>query len=148
MERKEQNITRKIKSNLTNSEYKQLYPAGSSPGRLYGTAKIHKLSNDANIKKLPIRPIISDFSIAKYHVSKYLSKLLSPLIISEYTVFSTKDFVQNIQTITVPTGYDMVSFDLKSLFTNVTLKCTVDLVLKRIYDNGELSTDITRSEMK
>ena len=148
MERKEQNITRKIKSNLTNSEYKQLYPAGSSPERLYGTAKIHKLSNDANIRKLPIRPIISDFSIAKYHASKYLSKLLSPRIISEYTIFSTKDFVQNIQTITVPTGYDMFSFDLKSLFTNVTLKYTVDLVLKRIYDNGELSTDITRSEMK
>ena len=42
----------------------------------------------------------------------------------------------------------MVSFDVKSLFTNVPLECTIDLVLKRIYDNGELSTDITRSEMK
>ena len=38
----------------------------------------------------------------------------------------------------------MVSFDVKSLFTNVPLKYTIDLVLERIYDNGELS----RSEMK
>ena len=42
----------------------------------------------------------------------------------------------------------MVSFDVKSLFTNVPLEYTIDLILKRIYDNGELSTDITRSEMK
>ena len=37
---------------------------------------------------------------------------------------------------------------MKSLFTNVPLEYTTDLILKRIYDNGELSTDITRSEMK
>ena len=42
----------------------------------------------------------------------------------------------------------MVSFNVKSLFTNVPLEYSIDLVLKRIYDNGELSTDITRSEMK
>ena len=32
----------------------------------------------------------------------------------------------------------MVSFDMKSLFTNEPLEYTIDLVLKRIYDNGEL----------
>ena len=42
----------------------------------------------------------------------------------------------------------MVSFDVKSLFTNVPLECTTDLALERIFDNGELSMDITRSEMK
>lgn len=42
----------------------------------------------------------------------------------------------------------MVSFDVKSSFTNVTLEYAIDLVLQRIYDNGELSTDIMRSELK
>ena len=42
----------------------------------------------------------------------------------------------------------MVSFDVKSLFTNVPSEYTIDLILKRIYDNGKLSTGITRSEMK
>ena len=37
---------------------------------------------------------------------------------------------------------------MKSLLTNVPLEYTIDLVLKRICDNGELSTDITRSNMK
>ena len=42
----------------------------------------------------------------------------------------------------------MVSFDVKSLFMNVPSEYTIDLILKRIYDNGKLSTGITRSEMK
>ena len=148
MERKVRNILRKIKSKLTINEYKQLYPSGSSPGKLYGRTKIHKLYNDDNVEKLSIRQIISNTGTATYHLAKYLSKLISSLNISEYTVSSTKDFVQNIRTIKVPTGYCMVSFDVKSLFTNVPLEYTIDLVLKRIYDNGEFSTDIARSEMK
>lgn len=148
MERKVQNILPKIESKLTINQYKQLYSTGLFPGKFYGIAKLHKLSNDDNIKKLPIRPTISDIGTGEYHLSKYLSKLLSPLIISEYTVFSTKYFVQNIQIIKVPTWYDMVSFDVKSSFTNVTLEYAIGLVLQRIYDNGELSTDIMRSELK
>ena len=42
----------------------------------------------------------------------------------------------------------MVSFDVKSLFTNVPLDRTIDIILKRIYDHKELETPITRCEMK
>ena len=52
VERKVQNIRCKIKPKLMINKYKQLYPSGSSP--YYGTAKIHELSNDDNVKKLPI----------------------------------------------------------------------------------------------
>ena len=51
-------------------------------------------------------------------------------------------------TIKIPIEYHMVSSDVKSLFTNVPLEYTIDLVLERIYYNGELSADISRSEMK
>ena len=53
--------------------------------------------------------------------------------------------IKNVQ---VPSGYHMVSFDVKSLFTNVPLKYTIGLVLEQIYNKGELVTNITRSEMK
>ena len=118
MVRKVQNMLRKIKSKLTINECKQLHPSGSSSGKLYGTAKIHKLYNDDNVEKLPIRPIISNIGNATYHLVKYLSKLTSPLSISEYIGSGTKAFVQNIQTVKVPTGYHVVSFDVKSLFTD------------------------------
>ena len=48
----------------------------------------------------------------------------------------------------MPNGYQMVSFDVKSLFTNVSLDRTIDTVSRRIYDKHELQTSIRRSEMK
>ena len=36
-------MLRKIKPNSTDQEYKRLYPSGSAPGKIYGTAKLHKI---------------------------------------------------------------------------------------------------------
>ena len=77
-----------------------------------------------------------------------MAKLLSPLSTSEYTVSSSKEFMTTIKNVQVPSGYHMVSFDVKSLFTNVPLKYTIGLVLEQIYNKGELVTNITRSERK
>ena len=80
---------RKIKSKLLINEYKRIYPTGSSPGKLYGTGKIDKLSDRDVTEKLSIQPIISNLNIATYHLANYLAKLLSLLSISEYTVSSS-----------------------------------------------------------
>ena len=45
-------------------------------------------------------------------------------------------------------GYEIVSFDVKSLFTNVSLDRTIHTILRKIYDHKELDTSITKSEMK
>ena len=42
----------------------------------------------------------------------------------------------------------MVSFDVKSLFVNIPLNQTIDIILKRIYDDNELRISISRNEMK
>ena len=55
--------------------------------------------------------------------------------------------MEKLRTVKVTTGYQMVSFDVRPLFTNVPLEYTIDLVLKRIYENHEISTSITRNEM-
>ena len=147
-EKRVQNALCEIKSKLSINEYKRIYPTGLSPGKLYGTAKIHKLSDRDGIGKLPIRPIIYNLNTAAYHLAKYLAKLLSPLSTSEYTVSSSKELMTITKNVHVPSGYHMVSFDVKSIFTNVPLEYTIELVLERIYNKGELVTIITRSEMK
>ena len=53
---------------------------------------------------------------------KYLTKLLPPLGQSQYTVKSTKDFIEKIHNVNVPHGFDMISFDMKSLFTSAPLE--------------------------
>ena len=47
----------------------------------------------------------------------------------------------------VPDGYQMVLFDVKSLFTNVPLERTIQVVFKRIYEKHEVSTNVTKQEM-
>ena len=48
----------------------------------------------------------------------------------------------------IPSSYKLVSFDVKSLFTNVPLDRTTDIILKRIYDKHEVTTNIGRKEVK
>ena len=144
LESKVQRTLRKIKSKFTEQEYKKLYPTGSCPGIFYGTTKIHKIPVNGNIHYLSIRPIVSNINTATYNLAKYLTKLLAPLKELEYIIKSTKNFIGKVKSKEVPNGYQMVSFDIKSFFTNVPLDRTIDIVLRRIYDKHE----IIRSEMK
>ena len=72
---------------------------GSCPGKFYGTSKFHKLPENGNVDKLPIRPVASNIGTASYQLAKYLAKLLPPLSQSQYTVKSTKDFIQKIHNV-------------------------------------------------
>ena len=48
----------------------------------------------------------------------------------------------------IPQGFNMVSFDVKSLFTSVPLKKTIDIAFERIYLRKEIETILTKNEMK
>ena len=147
-ERKIQNVVRKIKSKFSEQEYKRLYPPRSALAWFYGTAKIHKLKNGSTVDDLPILPIISNINTASYQLAKYLAKLLSPLSMSEYTVKSTSDFITHIKGQNIPNNFKLISFDVTLLFTNVPLDITIDVILKRIYDENEVNTNIPKQQMR
>ena len=73
---------------------------------------------------------------------------MSPLSISEYTVKNTQEFITFTKNVIVPTNYKLVSFDVTSLFTNVPLKETIDIILKRIYISKEIVTEIEKENLK
>ena len=147
-ERKVQRMLCEIKRNLTDQECKRLYPSGSGLGKFYGTAKLHKSSINDGIDKLPIRPIFSNTGALTYQLAKNLAKLLSPLANLEYTFTSAKDFIEKIKNVKIPHGHQLISFDVKSLFTNVPIQKTIDILLKRIYENKEINTSISKKDMK
>ena len=91
---------------------------------------------------------MSNINTVTYHLSKHLSKVLSPLRESEYNIKSTKDCIWKIKEELIPAGYEILLFDVKPLFTNVPLDQKIDVILSRSYDQKELKTPITRSEMK
>ena len=139
-----------MKTDFGEDTYLNIYPSGSNPGKFYGTAKIHKvdLQDTNSIEELPLRPIISNIGTATHKTAQYLSKLLAPLGKSIYTVESSKQFVDKIKDIKVPDGYEMISFDVKSLFTNVPLDVTIEILLKKVYDEKLINTKIKRKDMK
>ena len=139
---------RKIKSKFPEQEYKTLYATGSAPARCYGTAKMHKLKNHRAVDELQIRPIISNINTASYQLAKYLAKLLSPLGTSEYTVKSMSDFITHIKGQNIPNNFKLISFDVTLLFTNVPLDFTTDVILKRIYNENEVNTNIPKQHMR
>ena len=135
---------RKIKSKPSTEQYRKLYPTGSNAGRFYGTAKIHKMDRNHKVDKLPLGPTVSNTGTA----SNQLAKLLSPLSKSECTVQSSTGFMKHIKIKTIPCGYHLIFFDVISLFKIVSLDTTIDIVLKRIYDNGKINTTINKRTMK
>ena len=139
----------KMKNSFTPNQYKRLYPSSSRPGRFFGLAKVHKLKDgDRNVSNLPLRPVISNIGTATYELSKYLAELLQPIAKSEYTINSTKDFVQKIRNKVIENEFEMVSFDVVSLFTSVPLDFTIDIILKKVYDEKLITTKLKREEMK
>lgn len=87
---------------------------------LYGLPKVHKPG-------YPLRPIISSCGSVTYNLSKWLASLLSPLIgrISGKHLVNSEDFIGKIRGLDL-NGKIMVSFDVKSLFTNVPIEATLD----------------------
>ena len=102
------------------------------PWKFYGIAKIHKLTTNGRIDDLPLRVIVSNVDAVSYHLVKYLANLLSPLAQSSYTTNSTKGLMINIKNEKIPENYEMVSFDVKSLFTSVPLDRTIDINMKQM----------------
>lgn len=56
--------------------------------------------------------------------------------------------MEYIKTKTVHCEYHLIFFDGISLFTNVSLDATIDIILKSSYDNKEVNRTIDKREMK
>ena len=87
-------------------------------GRAHGLPKIHK-----ECDTIPeFCPIIDTTGTPYYEVGKFLAKLLNPLTMNEFSLkdsFDATKRIQNIPDELFEKGYRFVSFDVKSLFTNV-----------------------------
>ena len=96
------------------------------------------------------RPIIDTTGTAHYSVGKFISELLQPLTLNKFTLKDTFDAANRIQAIS-PTlfaeGYEFVSFDVESLFTNVPLQRTLKIIIDRIYNKTLVKTKLKKSTL-
>ncbi|KXJ76535.1 hypothetical protein RP20_CCG009440 [Aedes albopictus] len=66
-----------------------------------------------------------------YQLSKYVASILTQSSKSQHNITDSFEFVRDTQSIKLPEGYVLVSFDVVSLFTNI----PKDLVLRNIIEN-------------
>ena len=114
-----------------------------SPGYCYGTVKTHKPNN-------PLRPIISQMSSPTYKTAKLLNDLLIPYIPGAYSLKSAVEFIDLLRD--KGPEEDIASLDVESLFTNVPVEETINIILDRVYrsemDALPVSEDVLKNLLK
>ena len=136
-------LLRKLKNLeiIDNSTFSSLYATGSKPGVLYGLPKIHKLN-------IPIRPILSAIGTVNYKIAKFFIPILRTLTTNNYTIQDTFTFVQTLLSIPDADQYIMASFDVTSLFTNVPLDETIDIILQMLFEVNETVNGLNKNQFR
>ena len=74
-----------------------------------------------------------------YNVAQVRSNYLKPLCINEYSIKDTLEFPQLLKDLLpLKDDEEYVSYDVKSLFTNIPQKETIDYILEQIYVHNKL----------
>ena len=117
--------------------YKQLRPSSNQPAKLFATAKTHKFDsfNDININDLKLRPIMDQIGTHTYNASKIIAKYLTPLSKNDYVIDNTLTFPSLIRECHKGDDDEVVSYDVKSLFTSIPLNETIEYIIHEIYNN-------------
>lgn len=111
---------------LTEQEYRYIKPVGSIPARLYGLPKVHK-------ENIPLRPIVSCIQSYNYRLGKFLAGIIKPIRGSTYSLKNTDAFVKFLKENTSLSINKMISFDIESLFTNIPVDRTIDIICNQLY---------------
>ena len=102
-----------------------LIPSGSSPGKLYGTVKVHK-------PNFSLRPVVSMVNTPEYALAKFLDNTIKPYLSQTCMLKSIDHFAEEQKEFNPNNQNTMVSFDVVSLFTNVPLVETIDIIINRL----------------
>ena len=124
-------------------EYDKLYPSACAAARIYVIPKMHKFSSSHSFPKL--RPIVSSIGTFNYNLARFLCDLLSPLVPNDYSCKDTFSFVSQIKNANLSKKF-LVSYDVTSLFTNIPLQETIDIVINLIFNHNP-NLNITRKEL-
>lgn len=126
------NLTNTLVRKLHKQKYIDLYTKNklckTSPTapKLYSLVKNHKDDN-------PVRPIVSFVNSPTYELSKFLTDIISPIQTNKYDVKDSFDFFEKITKIILPANYKLISLDVSSLFTNVSISAVTDLISSQFH---------------
>ena len=141
-----QRFLRKLKNKLffAKEVYNKIYPSGSEPASIYGLPKIHKLNLQRN--NLSLDPIVSSIGTCNYHLFKFLTDLLDPIIPTSHCTRDSFTFCEEIKKVSSSNRF-LISYDVCSLFTSIPLKETIGIAVNLLFDHNP-GLNITKAELK
>ena len=124
---------------ISDKIYQGLRSTGSQPARLYGLAKVHK-------KDTPLRPVLSIPGSSYENLNRFLTPFFQKLPGANIET-NTQDARKALESLTLEDDEQIVSLDVKSLYTNVPVGEAIEIALRDLYSSS-LAPDIPRSAMK
>ena len=112
-------------------------------GVLYGLAKVHKQL--VHICP-PFRPILSAIGTPTYNIAKFLVPILKPLTTNDYTLKDTFEFSCDI--LNQNPNLFMASLDVDSLFTNIPLDETINIIIEKLFSENETVHNLNKDQFK
>ena len=141
-----QNSSNKLIGELKSSAFinadtaKSLLNYNSVPPRFFGLPKVHK-------PNCPLRPIVSTINAPTSKLSKFMANILKNSF-ADYFEYSIKDsfsFASIINDFQLPDDYVIISLDVISLFTNISLEISIKIITDewpRIQNNTNIPKDV------
>ena len=94
-----------------------------------------------------MRPIVSFCSSPTYEHSKYLARILKPSTERlKHRLVNTEDFITKIRAEIINNTHELVSFDVKSLFTNIPLQLAIE-GMQKVLANYDDELPIPKEEI-
>ena len=73
--------------------------------------------------------------------------IIEPSTVNKYTFKNSYEFVQEIKKVDV-SNLLMASFDIQSLFTNIPLDKTMEIIINRLFADSPKYMDFSRDQFK
>ena len=124
---------------ISDKIYQRLNSRGSQPARLYGLAKVHK-------KDTPLRPVPSIPGSSYENSNRFLTPFFQKLPGANIET-NTQDARKALESLTLEDDEQIVSLELKNLYTNVPVGEAIEIALREVYSSNQ-APDIPRSAMK
>ena len=95
--------------------------------------KVHKNSNDP-----PLRPIISMSGTVTHDVAQHINTIIQPYMNTQHVIKSSDELLLKLKNLQIQDGQKFSSLDVESLFTNVPVQRTIDIIIQTAYNHETL----------
>lgn len=120
---------------ITKYEARNLTSENGHAPRIYMTIKTHK-------QGYPVRPVVSTPGSPTYKLTKFITKILSTVPINEeINIKNSISLKEKLQNVKLEEGEEFVSFDVVSLYTNISQYEAIETAMKRF---PQMQTKLSR----